>query len=65
VTAHCDHRAMPVLVPAGTGLGTDPAATVTSVGRTDGVVSGWTVRDVAVPDGWVASLAHAPAKTRS
>jgi 4'-phosphopantetheinyl transferase len=54
-----------VLKAAGTGLRTDPAATVTSVGRTDGVVAGWKIRDVPVPDGWVASLALAPEKTHS
>jgi len=54
-----------VLKAAGTGLRTDPAATVTSVGRTHGVVAGWRVRDIPVPDGWVASLALAPEKARS
>jgi 4'-phosphopantetheinyl transferase len=38
---------------------------VTSVGCTDGVVAGWKIRDVPVPDGWVASLALAPEKTHS
>jgi 4'-phosphopantetheinyl transferase len=49
-----------VLKARGTGLRDDPAATVTVVGRAEGVVAGWAVRDVPVPDGWVASLAVAP-----
>ena len=49
-----------VLKAAGTGLRADPAATVTTVGRTDGVVAGWQIYDVPVPDGWLASLALAP-----
>jgi phosphopantetheinyl transferase len=49
-----------VLKAAGTGLTGDPAATVTAVGRADGVVAGWHVRDVPVPPAWVASLAVAP-----
>jgi 4'-phosphopantetheinyl transferase len=49
-----------VLKAAGTGLRADPAATVTTVGRKDGVVAGWQIRDVPVPDGWLASLALAP-----
>ncbi|SNS73127.1 4'-phosphopantetheinyl transferase superfamily protein [Geodermatophilus pulveris] len=48
-----------VLKARGTGLRADPSATVTVVGRAEGVVAGWTVRDVPVPDGWVASLAVA------
>jgi 4'-phosphopantetheinyl transferase len=49
-----------VLKARGTGLRDDPAATVTVVGRAEGRVAGWTVLDVPVPDGWVASLAVAP-----
>jgi 4'-phosphopantetheinyl transferase len=49
-----------VLKAAGTGLHVSPATTVTTVGCTDGVVAGWQVRDVPVPDGWLASLALAP-----
>jgi phosphopantetheinyl transferase len=48
-----------VLKAAGTGLRADPAAIVTTVGRKDGVVAGWQLRDVPVPDGWLASLALA------
>jgi 4'-phosphopantetheinyl transferase len=48
-----------VLKARGTGLREDPAATVTAVGRAEGVVAGWAVRDVPVPDGWVAGLAAA------
>lgn len=48
-----------VLKARGTGLRDDPAATVTVVGRAEGAVAGWAVRDVPVPDGWVASLAVA------
>jgi len=48
-----------VLKARGTGLQDDPAATVTVVGQAEGLVAGWTVRDVPVPDGWVASLAVA------
>ncbi|MGY2082554.1 4'-phosphopantetheinyl transferase family protein [Blastococcus sp. SYSU DS0539] len=46
-----------VLKARGTGLREDPAGTVTTVGRLEGAVADWTVRDVPVPDGWVASLA--------
>ncbi|MGY1639806.1 4'-phosphopantetheinyl transferase family protein [Geodermatophilus sp. SYSU D00703] len=49
-----------VLKARGTGLREDPAATVTAIGRADGVVAGWQVSSVPVPDGWVASLAAAP-----
>ncbi|WP_239523104.1 4'-phosphopantetheinyl transferase family protein [Geodermatophilus normandii] len=49
-----------VLKARGTGLRDDPAAVVTAVGRTGGTVAGWTLHDVPVPDGWVASLAVAP-----
>ncbi|WP_448611599.1 4'-phosphopantetheinyl transferase family protein [Geodermatophilus sp. URMC 60] len=49
-----------VLKARGTGLRDDPAATVTEIGRAQGTVAGWTVRDVPVPNGWVASLAVAP-----
>jgi len=46
-----------VLKARGTGLRGNPAATVTVVGRRTGVVAGFAVCDVPVPDGWVASLA--------
>ncbi|WP_176450054.1 4'-phosphopantetheinyl transferase family protein [Geodermatophilus saharensis] len=49
-----------VLKARGTGLRDDPATVVTGVGRTGGPVAGWTLHDVPVPDGWVASLAAAP-----
>lgn len=49
-----------VLKARGTGLRDDPAAVVTAVGRTGATVAGWTLHDVPVPDGWVASLAVAP-----
>ena len=49
-----------VLKARGTGLLEDPRATVTRIGQQVGTVAGWTVRDVPVPDGWVASLATAP-----
>jgi 4'-phosphopantetheinyl transferase len=49
-----------VLKGRGTGLREDPAAVVTAVGRTGGTVAGWALRDVPVPDGWVATLAVAP-----
>jgi 4'-phosphopantetheinyl transferase len=51
-----------VLKAAGTGLLADPAATITSIGQKDGVVAGWEMHDVPVPEGWVASLAVAPEK---
>lgn len=51
-----------VLKGRGTGLRDDLAATATVVGRTDGDVAGWQVRDVPVPGGWVATLAVVPAK---
>ena len=53
-----------VLKARGTGLRGDLAATVTAVGRTDGVVAGWQVHDVPVPHGWVASLAVAPQENK-
>ncbi len=49
-----------VLKGRGTGLRDDPAAVVTGVGGAPVTVAGWSVRDVPVPDGWVASLATAP-----
>jgi 4'-phosphopantetheinyl transferase len=49
-----------VLKARGTGLRDDPAAVDTAVGRTSATVAGWTLHDVPVPDGWVASLAVAP-----
>jgi 4'-phosphopantetheinyl transferase len=54
-----------VLKARGTGLREDPAATVTAIGRADGVVAGWQVSSVPVPDGWVASLATAPEQEMS
>jgi 4'-phosphopantetheinyl transferase len=51
-----------VLKGTGTGLRKDPAAIVTAIGRTDGVVAGWDIHDVPVPHGWVAGLAVAPDK---
>ncbi|MGY1692656.1 4'-phosphopantetheinyl transferase family protein [Geodermatophilus sp. SYSU D01105] len=54
-----------VLKARGTGLRDDPAATVTVIGRADGVVAGWPVSPVPVPDGWVASLASAPEQETS
>ena len=36
--------------------------TITSIGQKDGVVAGWEMHDVPVPDGWVASLAVASEK---
>ena len=48
-----------VLKAAGTGLRTHPADVVTAVGRASGVVAGWQIHDVPVPEGWVASLAVA------
>jgi 4'-phosphopantetheinyl transferase len=49
-----------VLKARGTGLSDDPATAVTTVGRADGVVAGWRVRDVPVPPAWIASLAVSP-----
>nr|WP_239521974.1 4'-phosphopantetheinyl transferase superfamily protein [Geodermatophilus sabuli] len=49
-----------VLKATGTGLRADPATVVTPVGRATGAVAGWEIRDVQVPDGWVASLAVTP-----
>jgi 4'-phosphopantetheinyl transferase len=51
-----------VLKARGTGLHADPAGTVTAIGQQSGIVAGWEIRDVPVPDGWVASLALAPWK---
>ena len=48
-----------VLKACGTGLLGDPRTAVTPVGRPAGTVAGWSVCDVPVPDGWVASLAVA------
>lgn len=49
-----------VLKARGTGLRADPAGTVTTIGRPDTVVAGWEIRDVPVPQGWIASIAVAP-----
>ena len=46
-----------VLKARGTGLLEDPRTTVTPIGQQAGTVAGWPVRDVPVPEGWVASLA--------
>ncbi|MGY1727513.1 4'-phosphopantetheinyl transferase family protein [Geodermatophilus sp. SYSU D01062] len=48
-----------VLKAHGTGLREDPATVVTAVGPTGATAAGWTLHDVPVPDGWVASLAVA------
>jgi 4'-phosphopantetheinyl transferase len=48
-----------VLKARGTGLLEDPRTTVTPIGQPAGTVAGWTVWNVPVPDGWVASLAVA------
>ncbi len=48
-----------VLKGRGAGLRGGLAATVTGVGSAPVTVAGWSVRDVPVPDGWVASLATA------
>jgi 4'-phosphopantetheinyl transferase len=49
-----------VLKARGTGLRDDPATVVTAIGPDRGPVAGWTLHDVPVPDGWVASLAVTP-----
>lgn len=49
-----------VLKARGTGLTDDPARTLTPVGQDGGIVSGWRLLDVEVPDGWLASLAVGP-----
>ncbi|HLM06015.1 MAG TPA: 4'-phosphopantetheinyl transferase superfamily protein [Blastococcus sp.] len=51
-----------VLKARGTGLLDDPCTIVTPVGCPTGVVAGWTVEDVPVPRGWVATLALGPLK---
>lgn len=51
-----------VLKARGTGLLDDPSTVLTHVGRPAGVVAGWTVEDLPVPAGWVASLALGPLK---
>lgn len=48
-----------VLKARGTGLLEDPRTVVPPIGQQAGTVAGWSVRDVPVPDGWVASLAVA------
>ncbi len=48
-----------VLKGRGAGVRGGLAATVTGVGHAPVTVGGWSVRDVPVPDGWVASLATA------
>jgi 4'-phosphopantetheinyl transferase len=60
--ARCWTQKEAVLKALGTGLRGSLAATVTTVGRTDGEVAGWQVHDIPVPDGWVAGLAVAPDK---
>jgi len=54
-----------VLKAAGTGLRGDPAAVITPIGQADGVVAGWEIHALPVPDGWVASLAVRPDKELS
>ncbi|WP_347059413.1 4'-phosphopantetheinyl transferase superfamily protein [Blastococcus sp. HT6-30] len=49
-----------VLKAAGTGLHGDPAGSVTPIGSADGIVAGWHVDGLPVPDGWLASLATGP-----
>jgi 4'-phosphopantetheinyl transferase len=49
-----------VLKARGTGLRADPRTTVTPVGRPPGQVAGWDLHDIAVPAGWLASLAVSP-----
>jgi 4'-phosphopantetheinyl transferase len=49
-----------VLKARGTGLLEDPADIATPIGQPDGIVCGWDVRNVPVPDRWVASLAVGP-----
>lgn len=51
-----------VLKARGTGLFEDPRTVVTSVGRPTGIVAGWTIEDLPVPPGSVASLALGPLK---
>jgi 4'-phosphopantetheinyl transferase len=46
-----------VLKGRGIGLRGDLAATGTAIGRTTGRIAAWEIRDVPVPEGWVASLA--------
>jgi 4'-phosphopantetheinyl transferase len=46
-----------VLKARGTGLTEPPAEPETVIGRSDGRIDRWQVRDVPVPHGWVASLA--------
>jgi 4'-phosphopantetheinyl transferase len=46
-----------VLKARGTGLREHPAGVPTEIGRRTGVIDGWEITDVPVPDGWVASLA--------
>jgi 4'-phosphopantetheinyl transferase len=46
-----------VLKARGTGLLEDPATVVTPIGRPADVLGGWAVEDVAVPAGWLASIA--------
>jgi 4'-phosphopantetheinyl transferase len=54
-----------VLKARGTGLLEDPRTTVTPIGQQAGTVAGWSVRDVPVPEGWVASLAVARNEERT
>jgi phosphopantetheinyl transferase len=46
-----------VLKGRGTGLTGPPAEPETVIGRAEGRLAGWTLSDVPVPPGWVASLA--------
>jgi len=54
-----------VLKARGTGLLDDPSTILTYVGRSAGVVAGWTVDNLPVPAGWMASLAVGPVKETS
>ncbi len=44
----------------GTGLRQDPAGVLTDVRRSDDAIAGWELCPVAVPDGYVATLAVGP-----
>lgn len=49
-----------VLKGRGCGLLSDPRDVVVRITAATGTVAGWELRNVSVPDGWVASLAIAP-----
>lgn len=50
-----------VLKARGTGLSGPPVDPETLIGCREGRLAGWEISDVAVPEGWVASLALGPA----